>query len=60
MPTGQRRTSESLIQANCQDKKTMKSVMRTIVRIVTINKRNWTDTLNQKVWNQTIMTRVTL
>jgi hypothetical protein len=60
MPTGQRGTLESPIQANCQDKKAMKSVMRTIVRIVIINKRNRTIRLNQKVWNQTIMTRVTL
>ena len=30
-PTGQRGTSESPIQANCQDKKAMKSVMQTIV-----------------------------
>ena len=33
---------ESPIRFNCKDKETMKSVMRTIVRIVTANKRNWT------------------
>jgi len=48
MPTGQRGTSESPIQANCQDKKAMKSIMRIIVRIVIANKRNRTDTLKPK------------
>ena len=33
---------ESPIRLNCKDKETMKSVMRTIVRIVNANKRNWT------------------
>ena len=33
---------ESPIRVNCQDKETMKSVMRIIVRVVTVNKRNWT------------------
>ncbi len=33
---------ESPIRFNCKDKETMKSVMRTIVRIVKANKRNWT------------------
>ena len=33
---------ESPIWVNCQNKETMKSVMRIIVRVVTVNKRNWT------------------
>ena len=40
--------SESPIRLNCKDKETMKSVMRTIVRIVKANKRNWTATLKPK------------
>ncbi|MDF1534691.1 MAG: hypothetical protein P1P69_09365, partial [Methanosarcinaceae archaeon] len=40
--------SESPIRLNCKDKETMKSVMRTIVRIVTANKRNWTYALKPK------------
>ena len=39
---------ESPIRFNYKDKETMKSVMRTIVRIVTANKRNWTATLKPK------------
>ncbi|MGP8322581.1 MAG: hypothetical protein ACT6FG_01110 [Methanosarcinaceae archaeon] len=39
---------ESPIRLNCKDKETMKSVMRTIVRIVKANKRNWTATLKPK------------
>jgi hypothetical protein len=45
---------------NCQDKETMKSVMRTIVRVVTPDKRNGMIRLNQKVWNQTAMAQNTL
>jgi hypothetical protein len=40
--------SENPAQINCQDKNAMKSVMRTIVRVVNLNKRNWVDTLRPK------------
>jgi hypothetical protein len=45
---GQRGKSENPAQINCQDKNAMKSVMRTIVRVVNSNKRNWVDTLRPK------------
>ena len=37
--------SENPAQINCQDKNAMKSVMRTIVKVVNYVKRNWVDTL---------------
>ena len=40
--------SESPIRINCQDKNTMKSVMRTIERVVTSDKRKRTVTLRPK------------
>jgi len=40
--------SESPVRINCQDKNAMKSIMRTIVRVVTANKRNWAVTLRPK------------
>ncbi len=40
--------SENPAQINCQDKNAMKSVMRTIVRVVSYDKRNWVDTLRPK------------
>ncbi|NAS88817.1 hypothetical protein C4E24_03640 [ANME-1 cluster archaeon AG-394-G21] len=45
---GQRGKSENPAQINCQDKNAMKSVMRTIVRVVNYVKRNWVDTLRPK------------
>ena len=41
-------TSESPARINCQDKNAMKSIMRTIVRVVNYDKRNWVDTLRPK------------
>ncbi|KAF5437433.1 hypothetical protein C5S35_04075 [Candidatus Methanophagaceae archaeon] len=40
--------SESPAQINCQDKNARKSIMRTIVRVVIYDKRNWVDTLRPK------------
>ena len=40
--------SESPARTNCQDKNAMKSIMRTIVRVVIYDKRNWVDTLKPK------------
>ena len=40
--------SESPVQIDCQDKNAKKSVMRTIVKVVSIDKRNWTDALRPK------------
>ena len=40
--------SENPAQINCQDKNAMKSIMRTIVRVVIDDKRNWVDTLRPK------------
>ena len=40
--------SESPARINCQDKNAMKSIMRTIVRVVNYDKRNWVDTLRPK------------
>ena len=45
---GQRGKSENPAQINCQDKNAMKSVIRTIVRVVNYDKRNWVDTLRPK------------
>jgi len=52
--------SENPAQINRQDKNAMKSVMRTIVRVVNSNKRNWVDTLRPKVRNQAITATRTL
>jgi hypothetical protein len=40
--------SENPAQINCQNKNAMKSIMRTIVRVVIYDKRNWVDTLKPK------------
>jgi len=40
--------SESPARTNCQDKNAKKSIMRTIVRVVIYDKRNWVDTLKPK------------
>lgn len=45
---GQRGKPENPAQINCQDKDAMKSVMRTIARVVNYDKRNWVDTLRPK------------
>ena len=40
--------SESPAQINCQNKNARKSIMRTIVRVVIYDKRNWVDTHKPK------------
>lgn len=44
----------------CQDKNAMKNHKMNHCKSRQAYKRNWTDTLHQKVWNQTVMARGTL